>query len=123
MLGRQLKCTLTIWALGLDDMASIATSEDTDKAFCTMDKALKVVFGERLRLGACQNRLEHAYNVTLNTAENLTAAESRIRDADIAKEMMNMVKAQILMQASQYVLAMHMHQANSILMLLDSGRK
>ena len=94
MLGRQLKCTLTIWALGLDDMASIATSEDTDKAFCTMDKALKVVFGERLRLGACQNRLEHAYNATTNTAGNLTAAECRIRDVDIAKEMMNMVKAQ-----------------------------
>ena len=123
MLGRQLKCTLTIWALGLDDMASIATSEDTDKAFCTMDKALKVVFGERLRLGACQNRLEHAYNATTNTAGNLTAAECRIRDVDIAKEMMNMVKAQILLQASQYVLAIHLHQAQAFLMLLNSRRK
>lgn len=59
-----------------------------------MDKASKVVSGERSRLGAYQNRLERAYNATTNTAENLTAAESRIRDADIAKEMMNMVKAQ-----------------------------
>lgn len=58
----------------------------------------------------------------MNTAENLTAAESRIRDADIAKEMMSMVKAQILLQAGQYVLALHMQQAQSILKLLDSGK-
>lgn len=107
-------------ALGLKD-ASIATQEDADKAISTMDEALKRVSNERSRLGAYQNRLEHAYNVNVNTAENLQAAESRIRDADIAKEMMNMVKAQILMQASQYVLAMHMQQAQSILKLLESG--
>lgn len=107
-------------ALGLKD-ASIATQEDADKAISTMDDALKRVSNERSRLGAYQNRLEHAYNVNVNTAENLQAAESRIRDADIAKEMMNMVKAQILMQASQYVLAMHMQQAQSILKLLESG--
>jgi len=107
-------------ALGLKD-ASIATQEDADKAISTMDEALKRVSNERSRLGAYQNRLEHAYNANVNTAENLQAAESRIRDADIAKEMMNMVKAQILMQASQYVLAMHMQQAQSILKLLESG--
>ena len=110
-------------ALGLDDTVSIATREDADKAIGTMDKALGLVSTERSRLGAYQNRLEHAYNATMNTAENLTEAESRIRDADIAKEMMNMVKAQILMQASQYVLAMHMQQAQAILKLLDSGRR
>lgn len=107
-------------AIGLKD-ASIATQEDADKAISTMDEALKRVSNERSRLGAYQNRLEHAYNANVNTAENLQAAESRIRDADIAKEMMNMVKAQILMQASQYVLAMHMQQAQSILKLLESG--
>ncbi|MGG2053001.1 flagellin [Lysinibacillus pakistanensis] len=107
-------------ALGLKD-ASIATQEDADKAISTMDEALKGVSNERSRLGAYQNRLEHAYNANVNTAENLQAAESRIRDADIAKEMMNMVKAQILMQASQYVLAIHMQQAQSILKLLESG--
>ncbi|KOS66596.1 flagellin [Lysinibacillus contaminans] len=110
-------------ALGLDDTISIATREDADKAIGTMDKALGLVSTERSRLGAYQNRLEHAYNATMNTAENLTEAESRIRDADIAKEMMSMVKAQILMQASQYVLAMHMQQAQAILKLLDSGRR
>ncbi|MFJ7952325.1 flagellin [Lysinibacillus sp. NPDC096418] len=110
-------------ALGLDDTVSIATREDADKAISTMDNALKLVSSERSRLGAYHNRLEHAYNATVNAAENLAEAESRIRDADIAKEMMNMVKAQILLQASQYAMAMHMNQAHSVLMLLDSGRK
>ncbi|MGE7092696.1 flagellin [Lysinibacillus sp. NPDC048646] len=109
-------------ALGLDDTTSIATREDADKAISTLDESLKRVSSERSRLGAYQNRLEHAYNANMNTAENLTAAESRIRDADIAKEMMNMVKSQILLQASQYVLALHMQQAQSILKLLDSGK-
>lgn len=109
-------------ALGLKD-ASIATREEAEKAMSSMDEALKRVSNERSRLGAYQNRLEHAYNANVNTAENLQAAESRIRDADIAKEMMNMVKAQILMQASQYVLAMHMQQAQSILKLLEVGKK
>lgn len=109
-------------ALGLKDV-SIATREDADKAISSMDEALKRVSNERSRLGAYQNRLEHAYNANVNTAENLQAAESRIRDADIAKEMMNMVKAQILMQASQYVLAMHLQQAQSVLKLLEIGKK
>ena len=84
-----------------------------------MDSALNKVSTERSRLGAYQNRLEHAYNVNMNTAENLTAAESRIRDADIAQEMMNYVKASILMQASQYVMRLHMQQAQSMLELLN----
>ncbi|MFJ7668468.1 flagellin [Lysinibacillus sp. NPDC097195] len=109
-------------ALGLDDTTSIATRDDANKAISTMDEALKRVSSERSRLGAYQNRLEHAYNATMNTAENLTAAESRIRDADIAKEMMDMTKAQILLQAGQYVLSLHMQQAQSILKLLESGR-
>lgn len=75
---------------------------------------------ERARLGTYQNRLEHAYNVTMNTSENLTAAASSIRDADIAKEMMNFTKASILMQATQYAIKLHMQQAHSILDLLKS---
>ena len=59
----------------------------------------------------------------MNTAENLTAAESRIRDADIAKEMMNYVKSSILQQAAMYVMSLHMQQAQSILQLLNNGRK
>ncbi|MEO4054096.1 flagellin [Solibacillus sp. CAU 1738] len=108
--------------LGIDDL-DISTRENADKAIAGLDDALHQVSKERSRLGAYQNRMEHAYNNVMNTAENLTAAESRIRDADIAEEMMNYVKANILLQASQYVLRLHMQQAQSVLMLLDTGRK
>lgn len=106
-------------ALGIEN-STIATREEADKAISEMDDALQHVSMERSRLGAYYNRLEHAYNVNTNTAENLTAAESRIRDADIAKEMMNYVKASILMQAATYVMRLHMQQAQSILQLLNS---
>ncbi|MCH7322821.1 flagellin [Solibacillus sp. MA9] len=107
-------------SLGLDGL-SIATREDAEKSLSQLDKSLNQTSMERARLGAYQNRLEHAYNVTMNTSENLTAAESRIRDADIAKEMMNFTKASILMQATQYAMQLHMQQAHSILDLLNSG--
>lgn len=107
-------------SLGLDDL-SIATREDAEKSLSQLDKSLQQTSMERARLGAYQNRLEHAYNVTMNTSENLTDAESRIRDADIAKEMMNFTKASILMQASQYAMKLHMQQAFSILDLLNTG--
>ena len=98
--------------------ASIATQADADVAIGKLDDAIKTVSSERSRMGAYVNRLEHAYNNALNMKENLTSAESRIRDVDIAKEMMALTKANILLQASQYVLAMHMQQAYSVLNLL-----
>ncbi|WP_431027240.1 flagellin [Lysinibacillus sp. LZ02] len=105
-------------AIGLDGL-DIKTRENADAAISALDDSLKNVSHERARLGAYSNRLEHAYNVTENTAENLTAAESRIRDADIAKEMMNMTKASILMQAAMYAMTLHRQQAFSILQLLN----
>ena len=108
--------------IGIDSL-SIASRDQAETAIKGMDDALHYVSSERSRLGAYQNRLEHAYNVNENTAENLTAAESHIRDADIAKEMMNYVKASILMQAAQYVMSLHMRTSQSILQLLNSGKK
>jgi flagellin len=105
------------------DNLSISTRENAEKAIDSLDKSLQQASLERSRLGAYQNRLEHAYNATMNTAENLTAAESRIRDADIAKEMMNYTRASILMQATQYAMKLHMQQAYSILDLLNIGLK
>lgn len=104
-------------AIGITD-ASIATRDEADASISTLDAAIKSVSMERSRLGAYQNRMEHAYNVNVNTAENVTAAESRIRDADIAKEMMNFTKANILQQAAQYAMAMHMQTAQGVLQLL-----
>lgn len=102
--------------MGLPDTSSIGTREDAEKAISEVDDAINQVSKQRSKLGAYMNRLEHAYNVTMNTHENLVSAESRIRDADIAKEMMNFTKASILQQAAQY--AMHMQQGQSILQLL-----
>ena len=105
-------------ALGLDTL-SLATRDQANASIAALDTSLNRVSSERARLGAYQNRMEHSYNNVTNTAENLTASESRIRDADIAKEMMNLVKADILSQASHRLMAIHMQQAYSILKLLD----
>lgn len=118
--GQQIELTIGNMgasAIGVDSL-SISTSDGANNAIGELDKAITKVSNERSRMGAYTNRLEHAYNNAVNTEENLTAAESRIRDADIAKEIMAMTKANILMQAGQYVLSMHMQQAQSILQLL-----
>lgn len=73
---------------GLD----IASQESADKAITTLDAAIKSVSDTRSNLGAVQNRLEHTINNLGATSENLTAAESRIRDTDMAAEMMEFTK-------------------------------
>ncbi|QTD40357.1 flagellin [Sporosarcina sp. Te-1] len=106
---------------GLDlDGISIATQDEANEAISKLDKAIDNVSSERSKLGAYVNRLEHAYNNAMTMEENLTAAESRIRDVDIAKEMMALTKANILLQAGQYVLSLHMQQAQSVLQLLKT---
>ena len=83
-----------------------------------VDAALKAVSEERANLGAVQNRLEHTINNLGATSENLTAAESRIRDTDMAKEMMGFTKNNILMQAAQSMLAQANQQPQGVLQLL-----
>lgn len=107
-------------AIGLAG-TNILTREAAEEAMSALDEAINKVASQRSSFGAMQNRLEHALNNTLNMQENLVAAESRIRDADMAKELMNFTKANLLMQAAQYVLAMHMQQAQSMLQLLKVG--
>ncbi|CAH0344849.1 flagellin Hag [Bacillus sp. CECT 9360] len=87
-------------------------------AITTIDSAIGKVSDERSQLGAKQNRLEHTIN-NLNTAsENLTAAESRIRDVDMAKEMMEQTKNSILAQAAQAMLAQANQAPQGVLQLL-----
>ena len=74
------------------DKVDISTAERATAAISTLDKAIKSVSAERSKLGAYQNRLEHTINNLGTSSENLTAAESRIRDVDMAKEMMNQTK-------------------------------
>lgn len=91
-------------ALGLYDedgnVISIESEEAANKAIDIVDDAISKVSSQRGYIGAKTRRLEHTINNLENTAINLTEAESRIRDADIAEEIMIMIKAQIRMQAS-----------------------
>jgi flagellin len=99
---------------GLD----ISTQEGADAAVDTLDGAIKLVSDERAKLGANQNRLEHTINNLSTSSENLTAAESRIRDVDMAKEMMEQTKNAILAQASQAMLAQANQLPQGVLQLL-----
>lgn len=96
----------------------ITTQSGADNAISVIDSALKRVSETRASLGAVQNRLEHTINNLGATSENLTAAESRIRDTDMAKEMMQFTKNNILMQAAQSMLAQANQQPQGVLQLL-----
>ncbi|MCC0692202.1 MULTISPECIES: flagellin [unclassified Clostridioides] len=84
----------------------------------SLDSALKKLNSSRAKLGAQQNRLESTQNNLNNTLENVTAAESRIRDTDVASEMVNLSKMNILVQASQSMLAQANQQPQGVLQLL-----
>lgn len=100
------------------DSLSISDQESADDALTTLDAAIKTVSDERAKLGAYQNRLEHTINNLSTSSENLTAAESRIRDVDMAKEMMEQTKNAILAQASQAMLAQANQLPQGVLQLL-----
>ncbi|WP_025844237.1 flagellin [Brevibacillus agri] len=97
---------------------NISTKEDASNAIEVLDKAINKVSSERAKLGAVQNRLEHTINNLGTASENLTAAESRIRDVDMAKEMMEQTKNNILAQAAQAMLAQANQQPQGVLQLL-----
>ncbi|WP_273702549.1 flagellin [Tepidanaerobacter syntrophicus] len=97
---------------------SVATHEDASSAITVLDKALGQVSSERAKLGAVQNRLEHTINNLDASAENLSAAESRVRDVDMAKEMMEFTKQNILTQAATAMLAQANMAPQTVLKLL-----
>ena len=104
-------------ALGINNI-SVAKQDDANDAINKLDDAIKAVSTQRAKLGAVQNRLEHTVN-SLNTAnENLSAAESQIRDTDMASEMIKYTKSNILQQASQSMLAQANQQPQGVLQLL-----
>ncbi|MCM3148646.1 flagellin Hag [Bacillus pumilus] len=89
-----------------------------DEQLNIVDSAINQVSAQRGKLGAVQNRLEHTINNLGASSENLTAAESRIRDVDMAKEMSEFTKNNILSQASQAMLAQANQQPQNVLQLL-----
>ena len=114
-------------ALGTGTGSAVASLADVnvtdagagfDENIKVIDKALEQVSTQRAALGAWQNRLEHTINNLGTSSENLTAAESRVRDVDMAKEMMTFSKNNILAQAAQSMLAQANQQPQQVLSLL-----
>ena len=96
----------------------VSSSDKASGSIETINKAIENVSTQRAKLGAVQNRLEHTTANLNNTSENLTAAESRVRDVDMAKEMMTFSKNNILSQAAQAMLAQANQQPQGVLQLL-----
>ncbi len=116
--------TMTAQALGIQgaqgstETINISTPENSNMAIGMVDSALKVVSQQRADLGAYQNRFEMASKGVAIAAENLQAAESRIRDVDMATEMVDFVKNQILIQSNTAMLAQANSNPQSVLQLL-----
>jgi len=116
--------TMTAQALGLQNaqgeegIISLASPETSNQAIGVVDAALKQVSKQRADLGAYQNRFEMAAKGVAVAAENMQASESRIRDADMASEMVNYVRSQILSQSGTAMLAQANTQTQSVLQLL-----
>ena len=116
--------TMTAAALGLRDIGTeevmtLQQPDSANRAIGTLDEALKSINKQRADLGAYQNRLEHAYNGLNVGAENLQAAESRIRDTDMASEMVSFTTNQILQQAGTSMLAQANQSSQNVLSLLQ----
>jgi flagellin len=105
-------------ALGVDKI-DLTTVRGASEAMGVLNKALDSVSAERSKLGAFQNRLEYAVNNLRNTHSNLTAAESRIRDADIAMEMIEFTRNQIIQQSGTAMLAQANMVPQGVLQLLS----
>ena len=112
----------TITITGVDVTAGtlgVDAIDVTDKgSLKTLDDAIDMVSTERANLGAIQNRLEHTMNSIMNSHENLSAAESRIRDVDMAKEMANYSKQQVLLQAGMSITAQANQKTSMVTQLL-----
>ncbi len=115
--------TMSAAALGLrntgdESIMSLESPDDANRAIGTLDEALKQINKQRADLGAYQNRLEKTVAGLNINAENLQAAESRIRDTDMASEMVEFTKDQVLSQAGTAMLAQANQSSQNVLSLL-----
>ena len=108
-----------IATLGWSDIKSISTSDNAQTVLSNIDSLIKTVDSKRAELGAVQNRLDSTIRNQSNISENVSAARSRIRDADFATETANMTKQNILQQAASTVLAQANQRPQSALSLLQ----
>jgi flagellin len=121
VIGKMDATTLAV-GTGTDEATTagidITTQANASLAITAVNSAIETVSAERSKLGATQNRLEHTINNLGTSSENLTAAESRVRDVDMAKEMMNQTKNSILSQAAQAMLSQANQAPQGVLQLL-----
>jgi flagellin len=110
---------LGVRSVGDDQILKLDAPDSANRSIGVLDEALKRVSKQRADLGAYQNRLEHAIRGIDVGAENLTAAESRIRDTDMASEMVDYTKNRILAQAGGAMLAQANQKTQSVLQLLQ----
>ena len=114
---------LTVQDMGAESLGvahvDLTSQTSADAAITTIDNAINTVSAQRAALGAMQNRLEHTINNLGTSSENLSAAESQIRDVDMAEEMSNYTKNNILVQAATSMLAQSNQQPQSVLGLLQ----
>ena len=109
---------LGVREIGTGDKISLAAPDDANHAIGVIDEALKKINKQRADLGAYQNRMEHAVRGLDIGAENLQASESRIRDTDMARQMVEFTKNSILQQAGTAMLAQANTQSQNVLSLL-----
>ena len=118
-IGTMTAKALNLRNVGDEQILSLGSPDEANRAIGTLDEALKKINKQRADLGAYQNRLEHTVNGLNIGAENLQAAESRIRDTDMAKEMVEFTKNQVLTQAGTAMLAQANQSTQGVLSLLQ----
>ena len=117
-IGTMSATALGILSIGTEEKISLQTPEDANRAIGTLDEAIKKINKQRADLGAYQNRLELTVKGLDVSAENLQASESRIRDTDMASQMVEFTKNSILQQAGTAMLAQANSQSQNVLSLL-----
>lgn len=117
-IGTMSATALGIREIGTEEKLTLATPEDANRAIGTIDEALKKINKQRADLGAYQNRMEYTVKGLNIAAENLQASESRIRDTDMASQMVEFTKNSVLQQAGTAMLAQANSQSQNVLSLL-----
>ena len=117
-IGTMSATALGIREIGTEAKITLATPEDANRAIGVIDEALKKINKQRADLGAYQNRMEYTVKGLNIAAENLQASESRIRDTDMASQMVEFTKNSVLQQAGTAMLALANSQSQNVLSLL-----
>ena len=117
-IGTMSATALGLRVLGTEEKVSIATPEEANRIIGTLDEAIKRINKQRADLGAYQNRMEYAIRGLDIAAENTQASESRIRDTNMAKQMVEFTKNTVLQQAGTAMLAQANAQTQNVLSLL-----